>query len=219
MGIWSWIDVLAIAGLARAIINIVKKQNARPYAFLIYWFLIGPIPASLTNDYPNVGRAIQWLPAPMILTGIGVREVLALADRMKDRMRSIAKIAIPIVLAAAFLWCGFRSARSELITYPATIGRGFQADVLETMRAARAAAESMDPKPRIIVSDEFYVPDVFARFFFEDRLSWSVAKRASVAPGELYVFPASGAKPRGKMIAEARVKNEPSACGFVFGPQ
>ncbi len=44
--------------------------------FIVLWFLIVPIPASVTNDVPHAVRAINFLPVLQILTAIGVIYVL-----------------------------------------------------------------------------------------------------------------------------------------------
>jgi len=44
--------------------------------FIILWFLIVPIPASVTNDVPHAVRAINFLPVLQILTAIGVISAL-----------------------------------------------------------------------------------------------------------------------------------------------
>lgn len=44
--------------------------------FTILWFLIVPIPASITNDVPHAVRTINFLPILQILTAIGIISVL-----------------------------------------------------------------------------------------------------------------------------------------------
>jgi len=44
--------------------------------FMILWFLIVPIPASITNDIPHAVRTINFLPILQILTAIGIISVL-----------------------------------------------------------------------------------------------------------------------------------------------
>jgi 4-amino-4-deoxy-L-arabinose transferase-like glycosyltransferase len=54
----------------------VIKERTNKYRsnllLLISWFMLSPIPASLTRDAPHVLRAITYIPVPMIFTSIGV---------------------------------------------------------------------------------------------------------------------------------------------------
>ncbi len=51
--------------------------------FIILWFLIVPIPASVTNDVPHAVRAINFLPILQILTAIGIMSALQKISNFK----------------------------------------------------------------------------------------------------------------------------------------
>ena len=51
---------------------IFGKFDKRVKIFIIVWFLIVPIPASITNDVPHAVRTINFLPILQILTAIGI---------------------------------------------------------------------------------------------------------------------------------------------------
>lgn len=55
---------------------IFGKFDKRVKIFLISWFLIVPIPASVTNDVPHAVRVINFLPIFQILTAIGIVSAL-----------------------------------------------------------------------------------------------------------------------------------------------
>lgn len=58
-------------------------------AFIILWFLIVPIPASVTNDVPHAVRAINFLPILQILTAIGVIAVITTVSNIKYQILNL----------------------------------------------------------------------------------------------------------------------------------
>jgi 4-amino-4-deoxy-L-arabinose transferase-like glycosyltransferase len=57
-------------------------------AFLILWFLIVPIPASVTTDVPHAVRTINFLPLLQILTAIGIISSISWILKFKHRLIS-----------------------------------------------------------------------------------------------------------------------------------
>lgn len=55
--------------------------------FTTLWFLIAPIPASVTNDVPHAVRTINFLPILQILTAIGIIAVLQKASSFKLQIK------------------------------------------------------------------------------------------------------------------------------------
>ena len=62
---------------------IFGKFDKRVKIFIILWFLIVPIPASVTNDVPHAVRAINFLPILQILTAIGIISALHKVSNFK----------------------------------------------------------------------------------------------------------------------------------------
>lgn len=60
--------------------NFSKKVKT----FIILWFLIVPIPASVTNDVPHAVRAINFLPILQILTAVGLLTAIAAVSNIKN---------------------------------------------------------------------------------------------------------------------------------------
>ena len=63
--------------------------------FIILWFLIAPIPASVTNDIPHAVRVINFLPILRILTAIGIISFMIFISNLKYK---IAKIHIKYLI-------------------------------------------------------------------------------------------------------------------------
>lgn len=55
--------------------------------FIILWFLIVPIPASITNDVPHAVRTINFLPILQILTTMGIIHALCKISNFKFKIR------------------------------------------------------------------------------------------------------------------------------------
>lgn len=73
--------------------------NKKAKAFVLLWFLIAPIPASVTNDVPNAVRSINFLPTFQILIAIGIISSLAWILNIRHKILNIRAgylILIPI---------------------------------------------------------------------------------------------------------------------------
>jgi len=57
--------------------------------FITLWFLIVPIPASVTNDVPHAVRTINFLPILQILTAIGILTAFSKISSIKYRVLSV----------------------------------------------------------------------------------------------------------------------------------
>jgi len=57
--------------------------------FIILWFLIVPIPASVTNDVPHAVRSINFLPILQILTAIGIIAAITTVSNIKYQISNI----------------------------------------------------------------------------------------------------------------------------------
>lgn len=78
-------------------ILIFGNFDKRVKMFTILWFLIVPIPASVTNDVPHAVRAINFLPILQILTAIGIISSLAWIIKFKIRVISCLMLVVIIV--------------------------------------------------------------------------------------------------------------------------
>jgi len=71
--------------------------------FTILWFLIVPIPASVTNDVPHAVRTLNFLPILQILTAIGIMSSLAWILNLKHKILNIGISYLALITIFA-LW-------------------------------------------------------------------------------------------------------------------
>lgn len=57
--------------------------------FIFSWFLIAPIPASITSDVPHAVRTLNFLPTFQVFIGIGILAVMQAASSIKYQVLSI----------------------------------------------------------------------------------------------------------------------------------
>lgn len=69
--------------------------------FLLYWFLISPIPASFTKDAPHSARMLAFLPLPFILISIGTKGIIEKARSFREKTAISFAVAIIFVLNLA----------------------------------------------------------------------------------------------------------------------
>jgi len=77
---------------------IFGDYNKEIKLFMILWFLIVPIPASVTNDVPHAVRTVNFLPVLQILTAIGILSSSVWLFRLKRKLTSYA------ILVAIFIF-------------------------------------------------------------------------------------------------------------------
>ena len=69
--------------------------------FTVLWFLIVPIPASVTNDIPHAVRTINFLPVLQILTAIGIISLLTRVLNLKHKLLKIKISYLILILISA----------------------------------------------------------------------------------------------------------------------
>lgn len=160
-GIIYWPDVLPIAvGLLWLVI-----KRSRENIVLLAWFILASIPSAVTNEAPQVLRAITMLPTPMIITGIGISEVAGWLNRK-------AKISVTLVTAFyAVLIFGFlENYLTDYFTnYRMNYSWSWQYGYEQVVDYVRAHYSEYD---KIITTKNYGEPHEFFLFF----LSWSPAK-------------------------------------------
>ena len=229
-GIWNFIELpFIILGISRVF---VPSAHRRFYAFIFFWFLLGPLPGGVTYESENIGRVIAWLPAPQIFAGIGMH--LAYERWSDERTR----------LARHTTWKGMAQARSTILAvvfclswlasygyifhltlnkYPAVTQRDWQFEISAAMKCAKEKRT----KETIVVSPQFQAVHTFALFHFfdvfdhksPDKRGWEIARRRKIPAGELYVTPATGPRPIGNAICTIRSKNTPVAYVYTATPK
>ncbi len=203
LGMWNVIELpLLILGLAVAF---REPRTRRFYGFVVFWFLIGPLPGGVTYETHNMGRAIAWLPAPQILSATGLAAAVdwALSGAQSPggwstRVRGWAVLS---TLAAGWLLTAYAVWVLTLVVYPRLTERDWQFGVSR----AWACAKRVQTTEKFIVSRAFPMAMVFSQFHLAGRLRgvenpstiWDLGDRKIVRPNELYLVPASQPQPYG----------------------
>ncbi len=221
LGMWNLADLIPmVVGFGA----LIRNKSERRFAwFVFYWFLLGPLPGGVTYETHNMGRAIGWLPAPQILSGIGTATIAVWAVarlRTNDVWPRVKGAAVAGVLVAGWLVTTYAVYWCTLVRYPNIAQRDFQFDVSQGLLCARRVRQD----EKLIVSPGFQVGGVFARYLYGDldgppgpdqERIWEPGERTVVQPGELYVFPAHRPKPeQGKEVC--KVVHEPTGTGAAF---
>lgn len=223
LGLWNLIELpLIIVGL----VGLFRRPELRRVAgFVLFWFLLGPLPGGLTYETHNVGRAIAWLPAPQLLAGYGLWSTARWAyARFESGARlgpRLAGASTLIALALGWAATGYAVWWCTLVRYPRVTERDWQ---FEITRSMRCALEQRDDE-RLIVSPRFQVGSVFAAYHFalEDAAAgesiWQLGERNAVAEGEIYLFPARDRLPEG--VELCRIVHGPTGrvYAYVYGHQ
>jgi hypothetical protein len=201
LGIWNLIELpLMIAGL----IAIARQTRERRFfAFVLFWFVLGPLPGGITYETQNIGRAIGWLPAPQILSAHGMAVLLASGKKW-------------VAGALAIGWLGTAIAVAVLLfdVYPDITQRDWQWEVSGAMKCAKAKRRD----EKLIVSPHFHMASVFGMFHLND-LAWELGERKEVTSGELYLFPAARSKPtKGQELCAIVIKSSGKTVSYVYGP-
>lgn len=217
VGIWSLLDFpLMIIGLAT-----MARGGHRAYGFIFYWLLLGPLPGAMTYETQNIGRAIAWLPAPQLISGIGLMTVLGWA--WKKRGLPLAA-AVSVVFAGLWIATAANMFHLALKEYPRRAEREFQFEISKALTCARTHRthdEKLIIQPNLIGNE---VAEVFVGFYFGDLFDtkpkgkhWDHGTRSAVAAGELYLMK-NGNAPKGVKLCDIKARDG-SSVAFVFGAE
>lgn len=132
---------------------IIKKRSA-------YWWLpivgiiLGPLPAAITKESPHALRSISMLPFFTMVIGVGITHFLSLFKR------NTLIVSIVIVFALLF---SFESYYTNFLTkYPIESASDWQYGYKKIFDEYSV---SFDKYKRIIISDEYGQPYIFALFY------------------------------------------------------
>lgn len=213
LGLWNLIELPLMVAALVAIVR-GTGPDRRFFAFLLFWFLLGPLPGGITYETQNVGRAIGWLPAPQILSGFGMVVLLRWVQAQSAVHRWVA--VVPALLAVGWLATAVHVTRVIFSVYPEVTQRDFQHHITGAMRCAKKNRKD----EKLIVSPHFQVASVFAMFHFSDvpKDAWTLGERTTVPEGELYLFPAHRPKPRrGREVCVVTLQRTGTPVSYVYG--
>jgi hypothetical protein len=215
LGLWNLIELpFVLVGLHTLLSG---GPQGRLYGFLLFWFLLGPLPGGVTYETHNIGRVIGWLPAPQIVSGIGLWRF---AEWIHGSDRKVARAVLCLASAAAWAATAGWVSHQTLVRYPMVTERDWQFEISRSMQCAAGARKKDE---QIVVAPQFQAAEVFAKYFFarapslsDGRPAWSFGNRGTVGPDELYVFPAGGDLPEGDLVCTIAPRTNPTPRAYVF---
>ncbi len=191
-GIWNLIELpLMIVGL----ISLARRPDGRFASFVLFWFVLGPLPGGVTNETQNIGRAIGWLPAPQIISACGMAALLGGAARSAKKW---LRFGLPALMCVCWVATAVAIIHSVWVEYPKMTQRDWQYEITGAMKCAKRSRTD----ELVVVSPHFQMASLFATFHFNDlppstdgRPAWQLGERSRLAPGEIYLFPAGRPTP------------------------
>jgi hypothetical protein len=136
-------------GLWFVIMGAAKRKK---YAWLLLaWFLLSPIPASITRDSPHALRTITMLPVPMIFTAIGI--VFALQKISNNFARSTLMIYVILVFISLITFF-----EKYYNTYRQEYSWAWQYGHKQAVAFTR---ENYDKYDKIIITKKYGEPHIF----------------------------------------------------------
>lgn len=140
------------------ILYMVKKRS-RESLFILGWLILGPIASSLTREAPHVLRSITTLPAPMIITAIGVLKVWSWLKNRKEIFAWLFLFMYSLILIVQFgLYI-----RLMTTSYVKNYSWSWQYGYEQVIGSVKANYEDYD---KIIFSKKYGEPHEFILFFW-----------------------------------------------------
>jgi len=156
-----WFDIiLVLTGLILALLNLKKKKNK----LLIFWLLIFPIAAALTNEgNPHATRSLIGLPVFIILSSYGFYYIF---NFLKKNNKRILKIIFVIFILLSVFNIGYYF-KNYYIDYPRYSKDLFQAKLDD---AFDYLEENKDNYNRVIISDSIK-PETYIYILFYTKFN------------------------------------------------
>ncbi len=158
-GLIYLVDILP---LLIGILFLIKAKTKENFLILI-WFFLGPVASSLTNEAPHVLRSIVILPTPMIITAVGVVNIL---NWLRTRKLESVFLAIYLILVMVSLE---NYLKNYFVDYRRDYSWSWQYGYKEVVDYTRTNYGKYD---KIIVTKKYGEPHEFFLFFWP----WDPAK-------------------------------------------
>ncbi|MCL5019221.1 MAG: hypothetical protein M1426_01925, partial [Patescibacteria group bacterium] len=143
-----------LLGLVKILIRGSKKER-----LLGLWFFASFIPSAITKDAPHVLRSIFILPAPMILTVLGLQLTV---NFLKERSKFGGKLLVTVLILAIFVSFG-KWWNDYSGVYPEAYSWAWQYGHKETVSYVKSVYEKYD---KIFFTKRYGEPHEFILFFF-----------------------------------------------------
>lgn len=142
---------------------LLKRRDSISY-LLLAWFLLAPIPSSLTREAPHVLRAITFLPAPMIATSLGLITTFKwLKSKFTSHQSPVNKhffTAVYLIILTGFTELYFAN---YFVKYRQNYSWSWQFGYKQVVDYTK---ENYDKYDKIIVTKKYGEPHEFFLFFW-----------------------------------------------------
>jgi hypothetical protein len=146
-----------LIGLSLLLVLVGNKNKAS--LFLLLWFLIAPIPASITRESPHVLRTITMIPIPMIMTSFGIFSVLSIKQLKQKSLKKGLLTIYLLVLALSFAFYLNRYISDYNIKYSWSWQYGYK----KVVEFTKDVYTNYD---KIIITKKYGEPHIFYLFYW-----------------------------------------------------
>ncbi len=145
--------------LAIGLIYLLKNKRKIWAQFLLWWLIIGPLPAMIGREVPHPIRSYNLLPALVVITALGI-----------TKTKFLFKPTIKILLIILFSLNTVYFIYHYFVTYPVYSAPDWQYGYKQAVIFAK---ENEDSVEKILISSHYGQPYIFT-LFYQDRDSQAV---------------------------------------------
>lgn len=160
MGLLYWVEA---PFLLFGLYLLIKQRRDKWAKFLLFWLIIGPVPAMIGRDTPHSIRAFNILPALITTIAIGVDGAFQkLRDKRKKRMKSFYYLLIGLfIFNFAYYFYTYHW------KYSVATAKDWQYGYKELAHYLR---DEEDKVEKIIVTSAYGQPHIFIQFWQERKV-------------------------------------------------
>ncbi len=145
--------------LAIGFVRMLREKSVRQSGkLLLWWFLIAPAAASLTEQLPHPVRTLVFLPVVQIITAYGILAAIEELERSSRTMRTVGYWA----MSGVFLVSLFYYIHQYFVHLPTDYSAFWQYGRKEAVAAVKDRYNEFD---RVVVSTSLDVPHIFFLYY------------------------------------------------------
>ncbi|RJQ25259.1 hypothetical protein C4577_06170 [Candidatus Parcubacteria bacterium] len=153
---YPWEAIFIVVGL---ILLIFQKFDYRIKLIIIAWSAFSIIPAAVTTDSPHAMRAFTVLPAPQIISALGLMHLLSFV-KQKRKIIPVLFFSILILSSITYFW------KQYFDIFPKTQSSSFQYSLAQVIKYAINNENSYD---RVVFANKDNLYQSYMFFLFNSR--------------------------------------------------
>lgn len=130
---------------------LIKNINQKHFQILLFWFLISPIPSSITRDAPHVLRSIVFFPIVIIISTIGINLIYKKIPKITTLF-----IVLSLIIGQYLFWPKYN-------TYSTNYSSSWQYGYQEMVGFIKDNYQNYD---QIIITKKYGEPHEFLLFYW-----------------------------------------------------